>query len=248
MSGSGTSSTARALNAPATASPRPLGPKDDRGSVSRRASDTFDVRSFLDSARVDGRLVDYRKGQVIFAEGDSARDVLFIEKGLVRLSVTSASGKVAVVTILDAGKFVGVWCLSGQSHRLMTATAMAPTSVRVLPKELMIRLLHESPSFSQHFISYLLARNMAIAQRVVDLFFDSTEKRLIRALLFLAQFGVHGSHGEVILARVSQEALAEMVGSSRTHVNGFMRKLKRFGFVDYSGALKIHRTPLMSLL
>jgi CRP-like cAMP-binding protein len=192
--------------------------------------------------------VDFQKNEVIFASGDPAGNVLFIEKGMVRLSVTSVRGKTVVVAVLDAGNFFGLWCLAGQVRRTATATAMAPTTVRVIPKEQMLRLLRSEPAFSEYFISFLLKRNIQIGQQVIDLLFDPSERRLIRTLLFLAQFGVKNGD-DVTLSRVPQELLAEMIGSTRTHVNGFMTKLKRLGFVEYNGGLlKIHRTPLTTLL
>jgi CRP/FNR family cyclic AMP-dependent transcriptional regulator len=227
---------------------RPTVAKGIRESTAHSKADTFDVQSFLKFAAGARRLVDFQKNEIIFASGDPAGNVLYIEKGMVRLSVTSDRGKTVVVTVLDAGNFFGLWCLAGQIRRAATATAMAPTTVRVIPKEQMFRLLRAEPAFSEYFISFLLKRNIQIGQKVVDLLFDPSEKRLIRTLLFLAQFGVK-SGDDVTLARVPQELLAEMIGSTRTHVNGFMTKLKRLGFVEYNGGLlKIHRTPLMSLL
>jgi CRP-like cAMP-binding protein len=222
--------------------------KGIRNLAVHRKADEFDVKSFLNCAAGARRLVDFKKNEIIFASGDPARNVLFIEKGMVRLSVTSHRGKTIVLTVLDAGKFCGVWCLAGQVRRTATATAMAPTTIRVIPKEEMLRLLGTEPAFSEYFISYLLKRNIQIGQQVIDLLFDPSERRLIRTLLFLAQFGV--KHGDdVTISQVPQELLAEMIGSTRTHVNGFMTKLKRLGFVEYNGGrLKIHRTPLISLL
>jgi CRP/FNR family cyclic AMP-dependent transcriptional regulator len=227
---------------------RPVVAKGNRGSIALSKADEFDVQSFLSSAAGAKRLVDFKKNENIFASGDPARNVLFIEKGMVRLSVTSHRGKTVVLTVLDAGKFCGVWCLAGQVRRRATATAMAPTTIRVVPKEEMLRLLGAEPAFSEYFISYLLKRNMQIGQQVIDLLFDPSERRLIRTLLFLAQFGAKNGD-DVTISQVPQELLAEMIGSTRTHVNGFMTKLKRLGFVQYNGGrLKIHRTPLMSLL
>ena len=208
----------------------------------------FNVEEFLAFAGGQRKASEFQKNQTIFASGDPAGSILFIEKGMVRLSVTSSRGKTIVVAVLDAGNFFGIWCLGGQARRTATATAMAPCTIRIIPKEQMVRLLRTQPAFSEYFIAFLLKRNMRIGQQVIDLLFDPSEKRLIRTLLFLAQFGV--KHGDdVTLSRVPQELLAEMIGSTRTHVNGFMTKLKRLGFVEYNGGLlKIHRTPLMSLL
>jgi CRP/FNR family cyclic AMP-dependent transcriptional regulator len=227
---------------------RPIRATAIRESMVHRKADSFDVQSFLNFAAGARRLVNFKKNEIIFASGDPAENVLYIEKGMVRLSVTSDRGKTVVVTVLDAGNFCGLWCLAGQVRSTVTATAMAPTTVRVIPREQMLRLLRTKPAFSEYFISFLLRRNIQIGQQVIDLLFDPSERRLIRALLFLAQFGVKKGD-DVILSRVPQELLAEMIGSTRTHVNGFMTKLRRLGFVEYNGALlKIHRTPLMSLL
>jgi CRP/FNR family cyclic AMP-dependent transcriptional regulator len=217
-------------------------------SLAYSKAETFDVQSFLDFTAKARKMVNFQKNEVIFLTGDPAGHVLYIEKGLVRLSVTSSRGKTVVVTVLDGGNFFGIWCLAGQLRRTATATAMAPTTARVIPKEQLLRLLRTEPAFSEYFISFLLKRNMRIGQQVIDLLFDASEKRLIRTLLFLAQFGAKDGD-KVTLSHVPQELLAEMIGSTRTHVNGFMTKLKRLGFVEYNGGLmKIHRTPLTSLL
>jgi CRP/FNR family cyclic AMP-dependent transcriptional regulator len=250
MHSSGREAQGRAMTAPAIISHerRPTIAKGIREPTSHSRPETFDVHSFLKFAAGARRLVDFQKNEVIFASGDPAGNVLFIEKGMVRLSVTSVRGKTVVVTVLDAGNFFGLWCLAGQVRRTATATAMAPTTVRVIPKEQMLRLLRSEPAFSEYFISFLLKRNIQIGQQVIDLLFDPSERRLIRTLLFLAQFGVKNGD-DVTLSRVPQELLAEMIGSTRTHVNGFMTKLKRLGFVEYNGGLlKIHRTPLTTLL
>lgn len=226
----------------------------DRGSTSGIAeppgpakAGEFDVRSFLSFAGLGRKLVEIPKNKVIFSAGDLAENVLFIHKGAVKLSVTSSHGKTAVMTIVGTGNFVGVWCLAGQLRRTATATTMTPTTVIVIPKDRMLRLLHSEPDFSDYFIAFLLKRNIRFGRQVVNLLFDNTEKKLIRALLFLAQFGVQQGD-DVTLFRVPQELLGEMIGTSRTHVNTFMTRLKRLGFIEYNGGLRIHRTPLISLL
>jgi CRP/FNR family cyclic AMP-dependent transcriptional regulator len=207
----------------------------------------FDVRSFLSLAGLTRKSVDFSKNKVIFSAGEAAENVLFIQRGIVKLSVTSGEGKTAVMTMLGAGNFIGVWCLAGQLRRTATATAMAATTVNVIPKDQILRLLHTEADFSDYFISFLLKRNIRFGRQVINLLFDNTEKKLIRALLFLAQFGVEDGD-QVKMFRVPQELLGEMIGTSRTHVNTFMTKLKRLGFIEYNGGLKIHRTPLISLL
>jgi CRP/FNR family cyclic AMP-dependent transcriptional regulator len=210
-------------------------------------SSSFDVRTFLGAAGVTKKPLELSRNKNIFVAGDSAENVYFIHQGMVKLSVTSGEGKTAVMTILGAGDFTGVWCLAGHRRRTATAMTMSPTTLYAIPKEQMMRLLRADPDFSNYFISFLLKRNIRFGRQVVNLLFDSTEKKLIRALLFLAQFGVE-SGDDVSLFRVPQELLGEMIGTSRTHVNTFMTKLKRLGFIEYNGGLKIHRTLLMSLL
>ena len=214
----------------------------------RKKPDSFDVDSFLNSAVKPNKIVEFKKNSIIFAAGDLAKNVMYIVNGLVKLSVTSDRGKTVVLTILDAGNFFGVWCLAGQARRTATVTTIVATTVRVISKEQMLQLFRTDREFSEYFISFLLKRNMRIAQQMIDSFFDNREKRLIRALLFLSQFGV-ATGDDVQLSKVPQATLAEMIGSTRTHVNSFMTKLKRIGLVDYDkGLLRIHRTPLMSLL
>jgi len=208
----------------------------------------FDIDAFLSSAVKPSKIMEFKKNVVIFSSGDPAKNVMFLEKGLVKLTVTSKRGKTVVLTILEAGNFFGVWCLAGQARRTATVTTMAPTTVRVISKEQMLQLFRANRGFAEYFISFLLKRNMRIAQQMIDSMFDGREKRLIRALLFLAQFGVTNGD-DVLLSKVPQTTLAEMIGSTRTHVNSFMTKLKRMGLVDYNkGLLRIHRTPLISLL
>jgi len=248
MPSSGAGSTGKTATAVQMATRQKHPAKTNLQSAPLPNAHIFDVRSFLEKNLTSRKTVNFQKNAVIFSTGDPAANVLFIEKGIVRLSVTSSKGKTAVVAILDAGNFCGIWCLAGQPRRASTATAMAPTTARVIPKDEILRLLRTNPAFSEYFILFLLKRNMQIGQQVIDLLFDPSEKRLIRALLFLAQFGER-TGDDTTLSRVPQEMLAEMIGSTRTHVNAFMTKLKRMGFVEYDrGFLRIHRTPLMSLL
>jgi CRP-like cAMP-binding protein len=242
------SNTAGRIDLSQAATARARRPQSEiRESRSPAKSTSFDVRAFLSSAGLAKKPLEFTRNKNIFSAGDAAENVLFIHKGMVKLSVTSGEGKTAVMTILGAGNFAGVWCLAGHRRRTATATTMAPTTVYVIPKDQMLRLLRADPDFSDYFISFLLKRNIRFGRQVVNLLFDSTEKKLIRALLFLGQFGVENGD-DVTLFRVPQELLGEMIGTSRTHVNTFMTKLKRLGFIEYSGGLKIHRTPLMSLL
>lgn len=246
MSDVGGSGAARAVAPMEKSAARPVAvPKTVAGSKAG-----FDVESFLDSTGLFRKRLAFQRNEVIFSHGDPAGNVFYIQKGIVKLSVNSHTGKRVVLTVLGPRTFVGVWCLAGQPRRMATATAMESTTLLAIPKGDMLRLLRSDRAFSEYFINFLLARNIRIAQQVVDLLFDNTEKRLIRALLFLAQFGFKNDNEEVIISQVSQEMLGEMIGTSRTHVNGFMRKLKRMRLVEYNHGhgLKIHPTPLLSLL
>ena len=170
-----------------------------------------------------------------------------VEKGAVRLSVLSHAGKEAVVAVLDAGHFFGEGCLAGQIHRMATATAMAPSTILVVEKPEMVRQLHAAPAFADRFLTHMLTRNIRIEEDLVDQLFNSTEKRLARTLLLLARYGEpEASHRA--LPKVSQEVLAEMVGTTRSRVNFFMNKFRKLGFIDYNGGLKINNSLLSVVL
>jgi CRP-like cAMP-binding protein len=187
--------------------------------------------------------VQYEPAARIFAQGDPAGSVLFIEEGAVRLSVLSHSGKEAVVGLLEPGHFFGEGCLAGQSQRMATATALAPSSILAVEKQEMVRQLHAQPAFADRFLSHMLTRNIRIEEDLVDQLFNSTEKRLARTLLLLARFGEpQVSHRA--LPKLSQEVLAEMVGTTRSRVNFFMNKFRRLGFIDYNGDLKVNNSLL----
>jgi CRP/FNR family cyclic AMP-dependent transcriptional regulator len=183
----------------------------------------------------------------IFAQGDPATSVMYVEKGAVRLSVLSHAGKEAVVALLDAGHFFGEGCLAAQMHRMATATAMAPSTILVVEKLEMVRQLHSTPAFADRFLTHMLSRNIRIEEDLIDQLFNSTEKRLARTLLLLARYGEpEASHRA--LPKVSQEVLAEMVGTTRSRVNFFMNKFRKLGFIDYNGALKINNSLLSVVL
>ena len=207
----------------------------------------FDAATFLNSAGVAGRVVDYRSASVIFAQGDPSDAVLYIQAGSVKLSVLSTAGKEAVVGVLSAGEFFGEGALAGQPVRLATATAMTTSRIRVVPKRQMIRLLHQQHTFSDRFIAHMLARNSRLEEDLVDQLFNASEKRLARTLLLLARYGKPDGPRRV-LPRISQEVLAEMVGTTRSRVNFFMNKFRRLGFIDYNGGLKIHNALLSVVL
>ncbi len=183
----------------------------------------------------------------IFAQGDPATSVMFVETGAVRLSVLSHAGKEAVVAVLESGHFFGEGCLAGQAQRMATATAMARSAILVVEKPEMLRQLHSRPAFADRFLTHMLTRNIRIEEDLVDQLFNSSEKRLARALLLLARYGeLEPSHLE--LPKVSQELLAEMVGTTRSRVNFFMNKFRKLGFIEYNGGLKINNSLLSVVL
>jgi CRP-like cAMP-binding protein len=191
------------------------------------------------------RVVKYKRGDVVFSQGDPANDVRYIQKGTIKLSVISRIGKEAVVAMLTPGDFFGEGALAGQSVRLGTASAAAPSSVLIIEKDAMVRLLHTEPAFSDRFISHMLTRNIRIEADLVDQLFNSSEKRLARTLLLLARYG-HPNPTPTI-PKISQETLAEMIGATRSRVNFFMNKFKKLGFIEYNGGLKIN-TSLLSIV
>lgn len=211
---------------------------------------TFDPKLFL--AKVgDGRTIaEYCKSQVVFTQGDPADAIFYIQKGKVKLTVVSDSGKEAVIAILANGDFLGEGCLAGRPLYLGTATAMTECSIVRLQKSSMLRLLHEAPAFSELFVSYLLSRNIRIEEDLVDQLFNSSEKRLARVLLLLANFGKEGKP-EPVIAKISQETLAEMIGTTRSRVSFFMNKFRKLGFIEYSGGmhgLHVHSSLLNIVL
>ena len=193
---------------------RSVRPKTQRG---------FNVEAYLDSTGPARKVVTYRRGDVVFSQGDAGDDVRYIQKGAIKLSVLSRIGKEAVVAMLGAGDFFGEGALAGQTVRIGTATAVVPTSVLIIEKQAMIRLLHEEHAFSDRFISYMLTRNMRIEADLVDQLFNSSEKRLARTLLLLARYGQ--VNPQRTLPKISQETLAEMIGATRARVNFFMAGL-----------------------
>jgi CRP-like cAMP-binding protein len=203
----------------------------------------FDAEAFLHSAGAGKTIVSYRPTQVIFSQGDASDSVMYIQEGAVKLSVQSHGGKEAVVALLGPGDFFGERALAGHPVRLEAATAMAATKVLVVLKEQMIRLLHDQHALSDRFITYMLARNIRIEEDLVDQLFNSSEKRLARTLLLLARYGKQDQTYRV-LPRISQETLAEMIGTTRSRVNFFMNKFKKLGFIEYNGGLKVNHSLL----
>jgi CRP-like cAMP-binding protein len=208
----------------------------------------FDTKSFL--ARVgDGRSIGkYRKGQVVFSQGDAGDAVFYIQKGKVKLTVVSEQGKEAVIAILGADEFFGEGCLAGQAQRIATVTAMTDSVIVRLEKAAIVRVIHQEPTFSELFIAHLLGRSIRVEADLVDQLFNSSEKRLARMLLLLANFGKE-SKPEPIIAKISQETLAEMIGTTRSRVSFFMNKFRELGFIDYNGSgLEIHSSLLNAVL
>jgi CRP/FNR family cyclic AMP-dependent transcriptional regulator len=206
----------------------------------------FDVETYLESTGAAHNVVQYRRGGVVFAQGDRGRDVRYLQKGAIKLSVLSQNGKEAVVAMLGPGDFFGEGVLTGQSIRIATATAAAPSSVLVIAKDAMARLIHTEPAFAERFISYMVTRNIRIEADLVDQLFNSSEKRLARALLLLARYG-KGSP-KPTLPKISQETLAEMIGATRSRVNFFMNKFRKLGFIEYNGGIRINRSLLSVVL
>jgi CRP/FNR family transcriptional regulator, cyclic AMP receptor protein len=206
----------------------------------------FNAQEFLDSAGIARKVTEFKKKEMIFSQGDPCNNVLYIQKGGVRLSVVNKTGKEAVVAVLGPGDFLGEGCLAGQPLRIGTATAISPTTALVIEKKEMIRVLHHEHEFSDRFISFMLARNIRIEEDLIDQLFNSSEKRLARTLLLLSRYGKEDKPQRV-LPKVSQEMLAEMVGTTRSRVNFFMNKFRKLGFIKYNGGLQIN-TSLLSVV
>jgi CRP-like cAMP-binding protein len=219
--------------------------RSPKKSTSRRSA--FDVHLFLDSAGLGRKFEKFRGRETVFAQGDPAQNVMYIQEGRVTLTVVNETGKEAVVGVLGPGDFFGEGCLAGQSICMATATAIVPTTVLVIEKNEMIRVLHEEHEFSDRFIAYMLARNGRVEEDLIDQLFNCIEKRLARTLLLLARYGGRGQP-QSVLPKVSQEMLAEMIGTSRTQVNFFMNKFRKLGFIQYNGEIHINNSLLSVVL
>jgi CRP/FNR family cyclic AMP-dependent transcriptional regulator len=207
----------------------------------------FNAQAFLDSAGIARKILEYRRGEVIFTQGDPSEHVLYIQKGGVKLSVLSTAGRQAVVAMLGPGEFFGEGCLVGQPVRMGSATAIAGSTLLMVEKDEMARLLHQQHALSDRFITHMLTRNIRIEEDLVDQLFNSTEKRLARTLLLLAQYGQHDKPVRAV-PPISQETLAEMIGATRSRVNFFMKKFQRLGFIDYTDGLKVNNSLLTVVL
>jgi CRP/FNR family cyclic AMP-dependent transcriptional regulator len=214
---------------------------------SKEKNPTFDVQAFLDSAGLARKVTEYRKGQKIFTQGDAAKHVMYIQKGGVRVSVVHETGKEAVVAILGPSDFFGMGCLAGQLVCMASATAISATTVLAIEKQEMVRALHSEHALSDRFTTYLLTRNIRTEEDLVDQLFNSSEKRLARTLLLLAHYG-GDSKPEKTIPKISQETLAEMVGTTRSRVNLFMNKFRKLGFIHYNGGLQVHSSLLSVVL
>ena len=207
----------------------------------------FDPHTFLEIMGPGRSIAHFSNGEVIFLQGQPADAVFFVQKGKVKIAVTSEQGKEAVVAILDEQAFVGEGCLIGQTVRLMTATAISDVAVMRIPKLEMTRVLHAEPALAELFTAHLLIRNSRVEEDLVDQLFNSSEKRLARTLLLLANFGKDGQP-QAITTKISQETLAEMIGTTRPRVSHFMNKFRKLGFIEYNGNLQVHSSLLSVVL
>jgi CRP/FNR family cyclic AMP-dependent transcriptional regulator len=207
----------------------------------------FDSQAYLESAGVSRRVAEFRKKQAIFSQGDAADSVMYVLTGNVRITVVNESGKEAVVALFGPGEFFGEGSMAGQTIRIGTATAIVPTKVLVIEKDEMIRVLHAEHELSDRFIMCMLLRNNRVEADLIDQLFNSTEKRLARTLLLLARYGGQDQPARV-LHKISQETLAEMIGTTRSRVNLFMNKFKKLGFIEYNGEIKINKSLLSVVL
>jgi CRP/FNR family transcriptional regulator, cyclic AMP receptor protein len=206
----------------------------------------FNAQAFLDSAGLERTIKEYNKAALVYSQGDSAKHVMYLQEGSVKLSVVSEGGKEAVVAILGPGDFFGEGCMAGQPVRMGTATAISPSTVLLIAKTEMFKVLHEQHDLSDRFIHFMLSRNIRIEEDLVDQLFNSSEKRLARTLLLLARYG-KDDQPHAVLHDISQETLAEMIGTTRSRVNFFMNKFKKLGFIKYNGGIQIN-TSLLSVV
>jgi CRP/FNR family transcriptional regulator, cyclic AMP receptor protein len=209
----------------------------------------FDTKTFLSTINGGRKIVVFSKKQAIFAQGDSADAVFYIKEGKIRLTIVSKSGKEATLGILNEGDFIGEGCLTGQTRRLFSATAMTDCTVMRIDKKSMMDVLHREQTFSDMFVAYLLTRNIRYEEDLVDQLFNSSEKRLARVLLLLAHFGKEGKQ-ETVIPKMSQETLAEMIGTTRSRVSFFLNRFRKLGFIDYDGpsGLQVHSSLLNIVL
>ena len=217
-------------------------------SLRSRSKSPFDAQKFLAKNGLGRTVVVFRKDQVVFSQGDIADKVFYIQKGRVKLTVISKRGKEATIALLGSGDFLGEECIAAmQPVRMATATALMPGTLLKIERKEMMRVLHEENTFSDVFVTYLLARNMRVQEDLIDQLFNSSEKRLARALLLLARFGKEGAP-ETVIPKISQETLAEMIGTTRSRVSFFMNRFREMGFIEYNGTLSVHSSLLNVVL
>jgi CRP/FNR family transcriptional regulator, cyclic AMP receptor protein len=215
--------------------------------MKRKAKLPFDPKVFLSKVNGGRAISDYRKQKFVYRQGDPADSVFYIQTGKVKTTVVSEQGKEAVVALLEAGDFFGEGCLTGQPLRLSTVSTMTECVIVRIAKADITRVIHEEPAFAELFISHLLARNSRVEEDLVDQLFNSSEKRLARVLLLLANFGKEG-RPEPVIAKISQETLAEMIGTTRSRVSHFMNKFRELGLIDYNGSIEVHSSLLNVVL
>ncbi|MGB2670068.1 MAG: Crp/Fnr family transcriptional regulator [Candidatus Acidiferrum sp.] len=208
---------------------------------------SFDPQVFLDTAGVSRKIAEYPRNESIYTQGDAAESVMYVQQGGVKLSVVNGSGKEAVVAMFGPTDFFGEGCMAGQTVRMGTATAITPTTILIIDKNELLRVLHTEQELSDHFIRYMLAHNIRVEEDLVDQLFNSSEKRLARTLLLLARYGKQDQPIRV-LPKVSQETLASMVGTTRSRVNFFMNKFRKLGFIEYNGKITVNKSLLTVVL
>jgi CRP-like cAMP-binding protein len=208
---------------------------------------SFDPQAFLDTAGVARTIAEFRRSQAIYTQGEAAESVMYVQKGGVKLSVVNGSGKEAVVAMFGPSDFFGEGCMAGQPIRMATATAITPTTLLVIEKDELRRVLHAEHALSDHFIAYMLAHNTRVEEDLIDQLFNSSEKRLARTLLLLAHYGKQ-DEPDRILPKVSQETLAKMIGTTRSRVNFFMNKFRKLRFIEYNGKIKVNKSLLTVVL
>jgi CRP/FNR family transcriptional regulator, cyclic AMP receptor protein len=210
-------------------------------------ADVFDPQVFLDTAGVARKVAEFRRNESIYTQGEAANTVMYVQKGGVKLSVVNGSGREAVVAMFGPSDFFGEGCMAGQSIRMGTARAITPTTLLVIDKDELLRVLHAEHELSDHFIGYMLAHNIRVEEDLIDQLFNSSEKRLARTLLLLARYGKQDQPDRILL-KVSQETLAEMIGTTRSRVNFFMNKFRKLGFIEYNGKIKVNKSLLTVVL
>ncbi|MBC7924579.1 MAG: Crp/Fnr family transcriptional regulator [Bryobacteraceae bacterium] len=215
--------------------------------MAQKQKAVFDPKAFLAEIGQGRTIAACTEGNVVFAQGSAANSLFFIQKGKVKLTVVSKTGKEAVIAVLGVNEFFGEGCLAGQHLRMATATAMTDCSIMRLEKATVVQKLHQEPAFSEMLLAYMLTRTIRIEEDLVDQLFNSSEKRLARALLLLANFGKEGKP-EKVIPKISQETLAEMIGTTRSRVSFFMNKFRRLGFIEYNGSLEVHSSLLNVVL